>query len=583
MKYLIFIYTFLYINCMGVTAREKMTIGSDSIYTEQYITKIYMSDPKLSLKLLDEAEDRKAMPLCLINDLRSMAYRQMYQNKLAFIYARKAYELDSVANNNPAHLLKVTTDLAELAVLLSMHKESMYYATQGIRQAQKNRNLQAEGKLLFCIGENKRMLSFVEEGYECFDKAIKLLDNTRNIEGMAMLSYFFGVKMSYLMDDGRLKEALTLGLRREKLLNEMKSSEKALELYLDQQYAYLYSKLAYIYYNLGRYSLAADFYEKFQGTAAASTPDGKYDATPYLFAIGQYQAVLDNCYDLKNVFKQQDTINYQYRGILQKEIKACLALKRYDQVAALREAVIKVSDSMYLREKDAAAIELDAIYEVNEKEARIVEQDFQLKVRNISLVFIVGITLLALFFLWRIWLQNCTIKNKNRALVQYINEELAFQKEIDESQKQPDLLEQSGDCVSLSDSELEETVSSNNETECEVNKVIFQKLDFLIKKEKLYLSADLTRDDLVKRVRVNNTRFAKMIKENTGTNLSGYLNSLRLNYAIQLLKEHPEYTLRAIAESSGINSMPTFHNLFRSKTGMTPLEFKNAQSEFDNK
>lgn len=87
--------------------------------------------------MLDEAEDRKAMPLCLINDLRSMAYRQMYQNKLAFIYARKAYELDSVANNNPAHLLKVTTDLAELAVLLSMHKESMYYATQGIRQAQK--------------------------------------------------------------------------------------------------------------------------------------------------------------------------------------------------------------------------------------------------------------------------------------------------------------------------------------------------------------------------------------------------------------------------------------------------------------
>lgn len=65
---------------------------------------------------------------------------------------------------------------------------------------------------------------------------------------------------------------------------------------------------------------------------------------------------------------------------------------------------------MYLREKDAATIELDAIYEVNEKEARIVEQDFQLKVRNISLVFIVGITLLALFFLWRIWLQNCTIK-----------------------------------------------------------------------------------------------------------------------------------------------------------------------------
>ena len=67
-----------------------------------------------------------------------------------------------------------------------------------------------------------------------------------------------------------------------------------------------------------------------------------------------------------------------------------------------------------------------------------------------------------------------------------------------------------------------------------------------------------------------------MIKENTGTNLNGYINSLRLNHAIQLLKEHPEYTLRAIAELSGINSMPTFHHLFKSGTGMTPSEFKSA-------
>lgn len=52
---------------------------------------------------------------------------------------------------------------------------------------------------------------------------------------------------------------------------------------------------------------------------------------------------------------------------------------------------------------------------------------------------------------------------------------------------------------------------------------------------------------------------------------------LRLNHAIHLLKEHPEYTLRAIAEASGINSIPTFHSLFKNKTGMTPSEFKKTQ------
>ena len=109
----------------------------------------------------------------------------------------------------------------------------------------------------------------------------------------------------------------------------------------------------------------------------------------------------------------------------------------------------------------------------------------------------------------------------------------------------------------------------------------FQKLDSLIRKDELYLSADLSREDLVRMAHMNNTRFAKMIKENTGTNLNGYINELRLNHAIQLLKEHPEYTLRAIAEASGINSMPTFHNLFKSKTGMTPSEFKKVQMEME--
>ena len=38
-------------------------------------------------------ETRKAFPLRLINELRSLSYRNMYMNKLAFMYARKSYLL----------------------------------------------------------------------------------------------------------------------------------------------------------------------------------------------------------------------------------------------------------------------------------------------------------------------------------------------------------------------------------------------------------------------------------------------------------------------------------------------------------
>ena len=118
-------------------------------------------------------------------------------------------------------LSTMTVDLAELAVLMSDHKESMRYALDGIKLAQKEKDKGAESKLLFCIGENKWQLSFKEEAYDYFDKAIKLLQGTSSKLEMAMLSYFYGMKMDYLLNDSRSKEALEVGLKREKLLKDI--------------------------------------------------------------------------------------------------------------------------------------------------------------------------------------------------------------------------------------------------------------------------------------------------------------------------------------------------------------------------
>ena len=95
--------------------------------------------------------------------------------------------------------------------------------------------------------------------------------------------------------------------------------------------------------------------------------------------------------------------------------------------------------------------------------------------------------------------------------------------------------------------------------------------------DQLYLSPELSREDLTQIVHLNNARFARMIKENTGTNFNGYINELRINYAIQLLKQHPNYTIRAIADEAGFNSTPILYSMFKKKTGMTPYEFKKAQ------
>lgn len=561
-----------FLSAFALASGDKST---QDIYTERYIMDIYMDEPERALQLLDEAETKQVLPIYKVDDLRSMVYSYLYQDKSAFHYAHRAYVHDSISANDPAHLLKMTIILANLSHTLSEYKESNRYAVEGLELAHKFDDWEAKCKLLFCMGENKWMLSLKGEGYEFFDKAIALLDTTEDVRKKSMLSYFYGVKMGYLINDNRLEDALQIGLQREKLLDGMKGNPEVREAFLDQQYGYVYSKLSRIFHLLGDVECGKEYHRKYQSTHIYNTPAGKRDAVPYLLVTKQYQAVIDHCRDFKELMRQQDTLNIQYIGVLRREIDVYLALKDYEKVAALRASIISITDSIYQRDKTNAALELDNLYEVNEKEACIMKQAFQLTIRTITLVFVLCVSLLSLFFLWRMWVQNRKIRRKNQALVERINEQMVMQTEM--NRLQADAEGTSGDQSFPETEQTEPETFDGNEEETQMNKMIFGKLDYIMKRDKLYLSADISREELARMVKMNNTRFARMIKENTDTNLNGYLNNLRLNYAMHLLKEHPEYTLRAIAESSGINSMPTFHQLFKVKTGMTPSEFKNAE------
>ena len=160
-------------------SRADKTIHSDSLYTEKYIRDIYISDSKRALQLLDEAENRKTISLRVINELRSLSYSNMYMNKLAFMYAKKAYLLDSIYQKDPEHMLKMTVYLAEFSAMMSKYNESMHYALEGIRQAQELGNREARARLFFCMGENNWRLSFKDKAYDYFDRTIELLRGSK--------------------------------------------------------------------------------------------------------------------------------------------------------------------------------------------------------------------------------------------------------------------------------------------------------------------------------------------------------------------------------------------------------------------
>lgn len=114
-------------------------------------------------------------------------------------------------------------------------------------------------------------------------------------------------------------------------------------------------------------------------------------------------------------------------------------------------------------------------------------------------------------------------------------------------------------------------------TDIDENARLFEKLEDIVAREKLYLDPTLSREKLMKRIHVNKNRFGKILKQHAGTNAATYINNKRLEYACKLLYESPQYTITAIGELCGIPNPSTFNRLFRCKFGMSPSEFKNIR------
>ncbi len=169
-------------------------------------------------------------------------------------------------------------------------------------------------------------------------------------------------------------------------------------------------------------------------------------------------------------------------------------------------------------------------------------------------------------------------------LAKFINEKLARKEDADELlieeetedpvvvplDLEPD--EESSEKIDLS---LDEVSENHDEEEAE-NKKIFKDLNRIGSGSIVSFSGTVKRG-LAQIVHLNNARFCPDDKGKYRNHFNGYVNELRINYAIKLLKRHPNYTIRAIADEAGFNSTPILYSMFKKKTGMTPYEFKKAQ------
>ena len=98
------------------------------------------------------------------------------------------------------------------------------------------------------------------------------------------------------------------------------------------------------------------------------------------------------------------------------------------------------------------------------------------------------------------------------------------------------------------------------------------RVEKIMKEEKLYLQPNLKIVDLVKRLGSNRNYLYQAINRDMGMSFNEYVNRLRIDYAEQLMAQHPEKTLNEICDLSGFTSSTSFYRNFKQFRGVSPKE-----------
>ena len=101
---------------------------------------------------------------------------------------------------------------------------------------------------------------------------------------------------------------------------------------------------------------------------------------------------------------------------------------------------------------------------------------------------------------------------------------------------------------------------------------LLERIKKLVNDEKLFLYPNLKVSDLAVRLHTNRNYIYHAINVEMGTSFSDYINSKRVDYASQLLEEHPELSISDVMVKSGFTSSSAFYRNFKKYKGITPTE-----------
>ncbi len=586
----------------GQSVRDLDNLG-DTPYQMDSIYVTYGTDPNRALVLLDSAVILGNISEYAEQILRATIYSKSLsrQNQdSALVICETLMESDSVKEN-----LEKREDVIDL--LMNIYRvrgdqnEFLQWSLQKAdicrEKGDEVERLRIEAEIGFTLTHLGRM----EEGMAKLDNCIQQLDKPGSVARMDAFIIASKRKINVLNEQELYAEIIPLAQHILDRLDhfEQHQGEYAMdsyrlrflytqpnerERYLDFSRAQTNGFMAIAYAIMGEDQKAHHHLALFDQSHYGHSFSARRMIIPAQVALGLFDGAMSTCQQMVDRMGA-DTINYDYSMILRYRAIDAYSKGQLDEAYGFmnRHAQLTkvLSDSLHRSQ----AHDFAARYHDTEQQLKIQEVENESRVKSIiaaAIASLLIVTIIALLYFWR---ERKLIAHKNRVLVRMINVNrwMALEDEATEDAIEDD--ERAGDAAveqnMVTDNAEEHPKEDNQEQKIgdmkhnlKINDEMFNYLDYTIREERLYSNPYLQRQDICDRFGISRVTLNNLLSHyRNNASLPQYINSIRLEEAVKLLREYPDMSITAIAENVGF-SLANFRIQFIRNLGMTPMEYR---------
>ena len=106
------------------------------------------------------------------------------------------------------------------------------------------------------------------------------------------------------------------------------------------------------------------------------------------------------------------------------------------------------------------------------------------------------------------------------------------------------------------------------------DKALMERICRYMEEQQPFLNSELKVQDVADALGTNRTYVSNCIRSQRGCSFSQFVNAYRVEYAQQLLHQHPDKKISEVSMSSGFSTESSFFRAFKAVTGKTPKDWQ---------